>query len=269
MSITGFLRGYRTRIVLSYYRYRAQRSASAPRVKRNDWDLSLSDPTAFYHECFRYFHGVMPKEFCEHRTYFRTGQGHPRGFGEDAFHALWYLLLEEFRPRNFLEIGIFRGQIISLVALWSRLAGQQCEVYGISPFTSAGDSVSKYPELDYYADTLANFDHFGLQHPRLLRAYSTDASALELISSKQWEMIYIDGNHEYEVVRKDWEACSRNLAPGGIVVLDDSGLSTNFVPPIFATKGHPGPSRIAQQIDRKQFREILQVGHNRAFQRLA
>jgi len=116
---------------------------------------------------------------------------------------------------------------------------------------------------------IARTQHFGLQHPHLLRAYSTDANALELISSKQWEMIYIDGNHEYEVVRKDWEACSRNLAPGGIVVLDDSGLSTNFVPPIFATNGHPGPSRIAQQIDRKQFREILQVGHNRAFQRLA
>ena len=268
MSITGFLRGYRTKVVLSYYRYRAQRSASAPHVKRSDWDLSLADPTAFYRECFRYFHGMMPKKFREHRTYFRTGQGHPRGFGEDAFHALWYLLLEEFRPRNFLEIGIFRGQVISLVALWSRLAGQQGEIFGISPFTSAGDSVSKYPELDYYADTLANFDHFGLQHPHLLRAYSTDASALELISSRQWEMIYIDGNHEYEVVRQDWEACSRSLVPGGVIVLDDSGLSTNFVPPIFATKGHPGPSRIAHEIDRKQFREILQVGHNRAFQRI-
>ena len=269
MSITGFLRGYWTRAALLYHRYRAQRTPPAEQIKRSDWDRSLSDPTAFYHECFRHFHAAMPKMFREHRTYFRSGHRHPRGFGEDAFHALWYLLLEEFQPRNFLEIGIFRGQVISLIALWSRWAGRPCEVYGISPFNPAGDSVSKYPELDYYADTLANFDHFGLPHPELLRAYSTDANALKLISSKQWEMIYIDGNHDYEVVRQDWEACSRNLRPGGVVVLDDSGLSTSFVPPIFASKGHPGPSRIAQEIDRKRFREILQAGHNRAFQKLA
>jgi len=32
-----------------------------------------------------------------------------RGFGENAFHTMWYLLLEEFKPATFLEIGVFRG----------------------------------------------------------------------------------------------------------------------------------------------------------------
>ena len=267
MSIIGFLRGYWIKAALAYCRCKARRPDPAPQVKRADWGRSLSDPTHFYQDCFRYFHGVMPPEFRRHREYFRTGRGHPRGFGEDAFHALWYLLLEEFRPRNFLEIGVFRGQVISLVALWSQLARQECEVYGISPFSPAGDSVSKYPDLDYYSDTLANFDHFELPHPRLLRAYSTDPEAVALIGSKPWELIYIDGNHEYEIVRKDWELCSRHLKPGGIIVLDDSGLATTFKPPLFASKGHPGPSSIAQEIDPKHFRELLQVGHNRAFQR--
>jgi hypothetical protein len=46
-------------------------------------------------------------------------------------------------------------------------------------------------------------------------------------------------------------------------------LSTLYRPPSFATSGHPGPSRIADEIDRNNFREILQVGHNRVFQRKA
>jgi hypothetical protein len=37
---------------------------------------------------------------------------------------------------------------------------------------------------------------------------------------------------------------------------------------VFATAGHPGPTRLAGEIDRKKFREILQVGHNRVFQKL-
>jgi hypothetical protein len=82
-------------------------------------------------------------------------------------------------------------------------------------------------------------------------------------------MIYIDGNHEYEVARRDWEACSLNLKPGGCIVLDDAGLTTSFRPPAFATAGHPGPSKLAQEIDRQSFDEILQVGHNRVFQKRA
>jgi hypothetical protein len=180
---------------------------------------------------------------------------------------MWFLLLNEFKPAQFLEIGVFRGQVISLVALWSKLTGHPCEVCGISPFSSAGDRVSSYAELDYYCDTLANFDAFGLSHPRLLKACSTDPEALNWIASREWDMVYIDGSHEFEIVCRDWETCSRHVKPGGIIVLDDAGLSTTYQPPIIASGGHPGPSQVAREIDHNEFREILQVGHNRVFQR--
>jgi hypothetical protein len=144
------------------------------------------------------------------------------------------------------------------------------DVCGISPFSSAGDSVSNYRgNVDYFEDTLANFKHFNLPSPQLVRMFSTDPEAGQFVGSKQWEMIYIDGNHDYDVARKDWELCCRHLKAGGIIVLDDSGLTTNFRPPLFATAGHPGPSRLAGEIDRTHFRELLQVGHNRAFQKTA
>ena len=103
-------------------------------------------------------------------------------------------------------------------------------------FAAIGDSVSKYRDnVDYYDDTLVNFKEFSLPKPNLLKAYSTDPAAVALIQSKKWDMVYIDGNHDYEVARKDWDVCSAATRTGGIIVLDDSALATSYRPPIFAT----------------------------------
>lgn len=232
---------------------------------RASWPDSLDNPTGFYLDCFRYFHQKLPKPIREHREYFQSGG---RGFGEDAFHVMWFLLFQEFKPRSFLEIGVYRGQTLSLAALLARTFGRPCNVCGVSPFSPAGDSVTRYRQaVDYHQDTLDNFAHFDLPKPALVRALSTDPAAVASISGQQWDMIYIDGNHDYEIACRDWELCSRNVKPGGIIVLDDSGLTTRYRPPFFATGGHPGPSRLAAEIDRQGYGEILQVGHNRVFER--
>ncbi|MEO7933694.1 MAG: class I SAM-dependent methyltransferase [Chthoniobacterales bacterium] len=214
-----------------------------------------------------FFYKHLPDDIRAHRRYFNAEQ---RGFGEEAFHVMWWMLFREFRPRHFLEIGVYRGQTLSLAALLQRKLGIEGSVTGISPFTSSGDAVSQYrKDLDYRADTLANFVHFNLTPPNLVKAYSTDPAALEAIGNGAWDCIYIDGNHDYEVALADLLACSRALQPGGILVLDDSGLSTSYLPPAFATGGHPGPSQVASEIEPKEFEEILQVGHNRVFRKLA
>lgn len=228
---------------------------------------SLLNPGAYYRRAFQDFHHTVPVELKAHRSYF---DGDRRGYGEDAFHTMWWRLVRKYKPENFLEIGVYRGQVISLVALLAKLEGIRCAVTGISPFSSAGDTVSKYrSDLDYRLDTLSHFKHFGLPEPTLINAYSTDPEALAVIASRQWDMIYIDGNHDYVIVMKDWEACSKAVKPGGIIILDDSGLSTSYQPPDFATGGHPGPSSVASEINPEYFREILQVGHNRVFQKAA
>jgi hypothetical protein len=270
-SLSGFIRSQWYKVARA--RLEREVSARAPKMSldRSNWAASLKDPITFYFECLRYFYQELPSELRQHRDYFYNPPSNRRGFGEHPFHVMWYLLFREFKPANFLEIGVFRGQTISLAAFCARLSGASCEVYGISPFSAAGDSVSKYSNtVEYYADTLANFDHFGLPQPTLVRAFSTDEIALRLIRGTRWEMVYIDGNHEYEVARRDWEACAESAASGAIIVLDDAALTTDYNPPGYAgSRGHPGPSRLAQEINRDRFREILQVGHNRVFQKLS
>jgi hypothetical protein len=269
MKIIRFLRGRMNsyRLSRARRRLRHQFSGVVDDLLREQWAGSLEDPTAFYIRCCHYFDRRLPRELRAHRRYFTRNR---RGFGEDAFHVMWFLLFREFRLSNFLEIGVYRGQTLTLASLLQKRNGLAEDVAGVSPFEPAGDSVSRYREgLDYFADTLKNFDFFSLSRPVLFKAYSTDKPAVEFIGSRAWDCLYIDGNHDYEIARADWQVCAESAKPGGLIVLDDSGLGTRYHPPIFATGGHPGPSQVAREIDRSRFCELLQVGHNRVFQKIS
>lgn len=212
-----------------------------------------------------YFFHLLPVRARHHRQYFSVQQ---RGFGENAFHAMWYLLLREYRPGRCLEIGVYRGQTISMWALYGDLLSFDIAVTGISPFSPTGDSVSRYPRsIDYYADTLDNFAKMGLPAPRLIRALSSDAQARDAIAAQAWDLIFIDGNHDYDVAVQDYEACVRALPPGGMLVIDDSSLYTDYVPPWYSFAGHPGPSRIVRDRAAHELIRVATVGHNNIFRK--
>ena len=168
MKIIRFIKGRRHawQQRLAQRRLLRRFSGASDEIIRAQWDESLKTPTEFYTRCFHYFHTRLPEPLREHRAYFETGG---RGFGEKAFHVMWFLLFWEFSPNSFLEIGVFRGQTLSLAALLDRHFKLNCFVQGISPFSSAGDAVSKYRrDVDYYDDTLKNCAHFSLPAPSLV-----------------------------------------------------------------------------------------------------
>jgi len=228
-------------------------SASAAYIGRND----------LYAYMHHHFHHICPDDVRAHRVYYRQEK---RGFGEDAFHAMWFTLLQEFRPKECLEIGVYRGQVISLWALIARECGFDCNVSGISPFTAVGDKVSTYERnVDYLQHTLLHHRHFDLPAPDLIRAFSTDPLALTHIRSRNWNLIYIDGNHDYEIALLDYEVCRDNLVDGGLLVMDDSSLYTEYKPPNFSFAGHEGPSRVVRDRAMKELRFLGGVGHNNIF----
>ena len=229
---------------------------------KNDFNNRNFQYKYFHH----YFWNLAPDYLLKHRLYFSKEK---RGFGEDAFHALWYKAFKEFKPKHILEIGVYRGQTLSLFSLLSENLSLEAEIHGISPFTSSGDEVSKYLDnLDYYNDVKKNFDYFGLPLPILHKGFSTDEEMIKIIQTEQWDLIYIDGNHDYEVAKQDFEICSKQLNKGGLIVLDDASLYTDYKPPFYSTAGHPGPSKVANEIDMNLFEEIISVGHNRIFIKL-
>jgi len=255
-------RRWRTRVELA--RYGAWRPEYAQELSFTGAVERYADCNALYAYMHHFLHHSCPPRVREHRAYFSQAG---RGFGEDALHAMWWLLLSEFRPRHCLEIGVYRGQVISLWALVAQELGLNCQVHGISPFAPVGDTVSQYrDDVDYLRDTLSAFARFGLREPVLVRALSTEPAALAHLRQQTWDLIYIDGSHEYDIVLSDYQACRDQLAPGGLLVLDDASLQTAFRPPSFSFAGHEGPSRVARQFAKRELTFLGAVGHNNVFQ---
>jgi hypothetical protein len=238
--------------------------------KHFDVDFTFSQAANYYPNrnelhayAHHYYNYICPKILREHRKYFSN---HGRGFGEDAFHAMWWLLIREFQPVSCLEIGVYRGQVISLWALINKLLGTRSDIHGISPFAPIGDSVSKYMQnIDYMEDTKKAFVTFELEAPILVSALSTDTIAVDHICGREWDLIYIDGSHDFEVVTADYKQCVKQLRSGGLLVMDDSSLGTDFNPPLFSFAGHPGPSLVVQELAMKELSFIGAVGHNNIF----
>lgn len=243
------------------------KSTSFDVLDQGNWHRSISRPNLAYAHFTAAFEN-LPDTLVNHRIYFEQEQ---RGFGDRAFHVMWYALVTALRPRDHLEIGVYRGQTLSLVALLQSLMNIEQGVVGVSPLTDAGDSVSNYPDIDYRADVLENFRHFDLQEPRLIEAFSTDESAKRAIAERRWDSIYIDGSHDYEVVKNDWDLCAEAVRKGGIIVLDDAALYTKFLSLRHGYKGVEGPSSVARRAMKndERFEAILQVGHNLVFQKIA
>jgi hypothetical protein len=220
-----------------------------------------------YKQLDEYFKKHLPYELIQHRQYFIQNS---RGFGEHAFHAMWYLLFMEYKPLKCLEIGVYRGQVITLWALLGKILQYKPLVSAVSPFSSSGDSVSEYlVNLNYLADTLYNHDVLSLPRPHSLCVdFSNSKNARDFIGGEKWDLIYIDGSHDYEVVSSDFELSYAQLVSGGLIVMDDSSLYFEYSGGEGAFRGHPGPSLVAKEIlSSGRMRLIGGVGHNNVFQK--
>ncbi len=215
------------------------------------------------------------------------------GFGDPAFHSLWLRLLASAHVRfgsvDALEIGVFKGQVISLWALvakahhWpvrihalSPLAGQPMPVYSwwrsllfrlSSRFRERVRSGDFYAEENYEAIVRTHFAHHGISFDdvRLLRGFSTDSALLQQISTERFHLIYIDGDHTYEGARADIENFASKIYVGGWLVMDDAAFDQ---PGTTFWKGYETVARACQLLPALGFKNIINVGHNRVFQRL-
>lgn len=207
---------------------------------------------------------LSPRWLRAHKKFFSREE---RGFGEKSFHAAWNDIITEFRPQYVLEIGVYRGQILSLWKLIAQKNFLPIDVYGITPLENVNDSVSTYMDIDYEADIKKNFTKFNLEYPRILKALSTDNRARELITSRKWDLIYLDGNHDFEIILKDYILAHANLKKQGILCFDDSSLFMNFkIDGVF--KGHDGPSRVVKEYASKEMIHLMTVGHNNFFMKI-
>lgn len=181
------------------------------------------------------------------------------GFGERSFLHMWKLLIKEIPKPYFLEIGVFRGQVLGLI----RMLSPDAYITGITPL----DATDGHWTSDYAADIKLLHDTFNLKQPRIIKGLSTDADVIAEASQQQYDIIYIDGGHSYEVAKHDVYVYSGLVKVGGYLVIDD--CSHKYKLPEGYFKGIESVSKAVDELlPNKYYTEILNVMHNRIFKRI-
>jgi hypothetical protein len=215
------------------------------------------------------------------------------GFGDPAFHFLWQALLEaasrRFQRPGLLEIGIYKGQVISLWALLARERGIDLSISALGPlagqprppgslrtkllyrlsrrFREQVDNGNFYEDEDYEATVRAHFSKWDLDFGRVKvhRGFSNDPKLLRELEGEVFHVVYVDGDHTHQGALHDFVTFGPKVAPGGWLVADDAGQD---LPGSAFWKGHEAVTRAARILPSLGFRNVLNVGHNRVYERL-
>jgi len=196
------------------------------------------------------------------------------GFGDRAFHWLWKLLVDAMPVSfNFLEIGVYKGQVLSLVGMLAVKENKRARIFGVSPLDSTGDKFSRYETLEY-AEIIDNLQAWsGIpvgRRAQLIEGYSTDPGVKRRCrGSAPYNIIYIDGGHDYNVVANDIITYSEMIADDGYFVMDDASCELNMPEGIWP--GHVDVGRAVRELLQpdQRFVERLAIGHLRVWQKSA
>ena len=215
------------------------------------------------------------------------------GFGEAAFHAMWLQLLNSAHRRfgtvRTLEIGVFKGQVISLWALIGKKWDMDIQISAIAPLTGNPLPRSRlirkvrsyldpgfreqlhnanfYPEDDYVSAIKHLFERFNLDYDAvaLYHGFSTDQHILKSVSDATFHIVCVDGDHTFAGAFHDFTVFGPKVVQGGWLVADDAGCS---LPGTAFWKGHEAVSRAVNVLPDIGFRNVMNVGHNRIYERV-
>ena len=99
----------------------------------------------------------------------------------------------------------------------------------------------------------------------LHRGFSTDPQILNTLAQEHYHLIYVDGDHTYDGALHDFRTFGPKIVPGGWLVADDAGCD---LPGTVFWKGHAAVSRAARELPALGFKNVLNVGHNRVYERV-
>lgn len=208
-------------------------------------------------------------ELKAHRDFVEVG-GY--GFGERAFHALWKLIIDETpREFSFLEIGVYKGQVLSLVRLLADRTGRDAQVVGVTPLSTFSGITGKFPEfpdVDYDIAILELHERFDQEQPRIIVGDSTDKWTQQTAAEVgPYDIVYIDGCHEYDYVVRDLRFYGNLLRLGGLLVVDDSACYLKQPQGFFKGIGDVSLAVLTIIETDRQWKHLLAVMHNRVWRR--
>tara|TARA_Y100000590_G_scaffold409284_1_gene501334 strand:+ start:625 stop:1266 length:642 start_codon:yes stop_codon:yes gene_type:complete len=161
---------------------------------------------------------------------------------QDAYTFLNHV--NNIRPKNFLEIGVFHGVTARNVCdLLFEIHGNDFQFTGIDLFEKIG-RVSKdelapktkfnNPLKSLYYKYIVKLDPYTIESVyKLLKKYKNNINiikgdsnkVLKEISLEKIDYVFLDGGHKYETVRSDLNNLIDVINKNGIILCDDYNLT--------------------------------------------
>lgn len=156
-------------------------------------------------------------------------------------------IVEELNPGIVVEVGSARG---GTLFIFSRLAAKNATIATI-------DIPEGYPEKSYPKWREALFERFAsrTQTIHLLwkdsQTPATVAALTKILEGRKIDFLFIDGDHSYAGVKKDYELYSPLVRKGGIIAFHDIAVH----PPATGSEVHLFWAEVKQG---KRFKELIE-----------
>ena len=202
----------------------------------------------------------------------RSFCGYGYGMGEDAFHWMWKLLVDELPDGfRFLEVGVYKGQVPSLVRLLADETYKGADIFGVtllSPFAGLTGKFCPHPDDNYMRDIKDLHDHFDQPMPVLIVGDSTSWDVHEIVGGMPpFDVVFIDACHEYDFVAADLLFYPKLVKEGGYLVIDDAAC--DLKQPFGFFQGIQDVCKAARTVilTDPQWEHVITVCHDRIFRR--
>lgn len=143
---------------------------------------------------------------------------HPSAWLGHIPFAAW--LVGRTRPQILVELGAHHGHSYLAMCQAVREKATQTRCFAVD--TWKGD-----PHADHYGDHV--YQELRAYHDPLYASFSsllrmTFDQALDSFGSQSIDLLHIDGSHDYQTVKHDFESWLPKVAPGGVILLHDTNV---------------------------------------------
>lgn len=231
------------------------------------WEDSFECNHALWDEC-RAGTNSIP-ELKAHRDFIEESykNGVIYGHGDRAFQYMWKIIIETLpQDFSFLEIGIYKGQIISAIQLISNLLNKNPNIVGVTPLLDP--DFAKYNRLPWITG-LYNYFDLTMDNTTIHDGLSTMPEMVSKIGETgPYDVIYVDGDHSYNGAKWDIEQYGPFLKLGGYMVVDDASNYRKINNPKFI--GIVDVSNAVRDTLEKddRYKEVFTCFHNRVFRKI-
>jgi hypothetical protein len=120
-----------------------------------------------------------------------------------------------------VEIGSWKGRSTICIAIGSK-AGKKNKCYAIDPHTGSSEHKIKGKDIWTFDEFKKNIKEYNVEDLIIPIVKTSEEAAINFEDSV--EFIFIDGAHEYDLVKLDFELWFPKLIDGGIIAFHDTKI---------------------------------------------